>query len=86
MRYTPAKGSEATTVQVHADAENFGYHMSLVADHVRAPYEYLDYLRNALGILAPPTAEILDQMCQLAGSSIQHDDGSTPERAARPQV
>ena len=37
--HTSEDGSEATTVQVHADAENFGYHMGLVEDHVRAAHE-----------------------------------------------
>ena len=45
-----------------ADADNFGYHMSLVEDHVRVAHEYLDYLHNARGILGSPTAEILDEM------------------------
>ena len=53
--------------------------MSLVEDHVRAAHEYLDYLHSALWDPRPPTAEILDQMRQLAGSSIPLDDGSTPE-------
>ena len=63
-------GSEATTVQVHADAENFGYHMSLVEDHVRAAHEYLDDANMAIRIFGSPTAEILDQMRQLAGSGV----------------
>ena len=44
--HTSEDGSEATTVQVHADAENFGYHMSVVQDHVRAAYEYVDYVKH----------------------------------------
>ena len=63
-------GSEATTVQVHADAENFGYHMSLVEDHVRAAHEYLEDANMAIRIFGSPTAAILDQMRQLAGSGV----------------
>jgi hypothetical protein len=63
-------GSQATTVQIHADAENVGYHMSLVEDHVRAAHEYLDGANMAIRILGAPTAAILDQMRQLAGSGI----------------
>src|SRR6266508_2167988 len=68
--YTSEDGSEATTVQVHADAENFGYHMSWVEDHVRAAHEYLDSSNTAIRIFGSPTAEILDQMRQLAGSGV----------------
>ncbi len=58
--HTSEDGSEATTAQVHADAENFGYHMSLVEDHVRAAHEYLDSSNTAIRIFGSPTAEILD--------------------------
>jgi hypothetical protein len=68
--HTSEDGSEATTVQVHADAENFGYHMSLVEEHVRAAHEYIDYSNTAIRILGSPTAAILDQMRQLAGSGV----------------
>jgi quinol monooxygenase YgiN len=68
--HTSEDGSEATTVQVHADAENFGYHMSLVEDHVRAAHEYVDYSNVAIRIFGSPTAAILDQMRQLAGSGV----------------
>ena len=63
-------GSEATTVQVHADAENLGYHMSVIQDHVRAAYEYIDNSDTAIRIFGSPTAEVLDQMRQLAGSGV----------------
>jgi hypothetical protein len=68
--HTSEDGSQATTVQVHADAENFGYHMSLVEDHVRAAHEYLGAANMAIRIFGSPTAAILDQMRQLAGSGV----------------
>jgi len=68
--HTSEDGSEATTVQVHADAENFGYHMSVVEDHVRAAHEYVDYATAAIRIFGSSTAAILDQMRQLAGSGV----------------
>jgi hypothetical protein len=68
--HTSEDGSEATTVQVHADAENFGYHMSVVEDHVRAAHEYLDGTSIVIKVLGTPTAEILDQMRQLGGSGV----------------
>jgi hypothetical protein len=68
--HTSEDGSQATTVQVHADAENFGYHMRLFEDHVRAAHEYLNDANMAIKIFGSPTAEILDQMRQLAGSGV----------------
>jgi quinol monooxygenase YgiN len=68
--HTSEDGSQATTVQVHADAENFGYHMSLVEEHVRAAHEYLDGTHMAIRIFGSPTEAILDQMRQLAGSGV----------------
>jgi hypothetical protein len=68
--HTSEDGSEATTVQVHADAENFAYHMSLVEDRIRAAHEYVDYSKVAIRIFGSPTAEILEQMRQLAGSGV----------------
>jgi hypothetical protein len=68
--HTSEDGSQATTVQVHADAENFGYHMSLVEEHVRAAHEYLDGTNMAIRIFGSPTEAILDQMRQLAGSGV----------------
>jgi hypothetical protein len=68
--HTSEDGSQATTVQVHADAENFGYHMSVVEDHVRAAHEHVDYATAAIRIFGSPTAAILDQMRQLAGSGV----------------
>jgi hypothetical protein len=68
--HTSEDGSEATTVQVHADAENFGYHMSVVEDNIRAAHEYVDYANAAIRIFGSPTAAILDQMRQLAGSGV----------------
>ena len=63
-------GSKATTVQVHADAENLGYHMGVIQDLVRAAYEYIDHSNTAIRIFGSPTAEVLDQMRQLAGSGV----------------
>jgi hypothetical protein len=68
--HTSEDGSQATTVQVHADAENLGYHMSLVEEHVRAAHEYLDGANMAIRIFGSPTEAILDQMRQLAGSGV----------------
>ncbi len=35
-------GSEASTVRVHADAENMAFHIEWVEDRIRAAGQYLD--------------------------------------------
>jgi hypothetical protein len=42
----------------------------LVEDHIRAAHEYVDYATAAIRIFGSPTAEILDQMRQLAASGV----------------
>lgn len=61
-------GSEATTVQVHANAENMERHMALIGDHVRAATEYLDFSTISISIYGEPTDAILEQTRELAGS------------------
>ena len=68
--HTSEDGSQATTVQVHADAANLGYHMSVIQDHVRMAYEYIDQSNTIIRIFGSPTPEILHQMRQLAGSGV----------------
>ncbi|MDP8975651.1 MAG: antibiotic biosynthesis monooxygenase [Actinomycetota bacterium] len=63
-------GSEATTVQVHANAENMAFHMQLIEDRIRAAGRYLDVDSYAIRIYGTPTPELLEQMRQLAGSGV----------------
>lgn len=63
-------GSEAATVQVHADADNMAYHMELVGDHIRDAAQYLDFSTMAIRIYGTPTEAVLEQMRQLAGSGV----------------
>jgi UDP-N-acetylmuramoylalanine-D-glutamate ligase len=63
-------GTGATTVQVHADAENMGYHMELVGEHIQEAAQYLDFASMTLQIFGSPTEAVLDQMRQLAGSGV----------------
>lgn len=63
-------GTEATTVQVHADAENMAFHMRLVGDHIRKATEYLDFSSMRIQIFGTPTDAIVDQVQQLAGSGV----------------
>lgn len=60
-------GSEATTVQVHADADNMAFHMDLVGDQIRSAAEFLDFSTMSVQIYGSPTDQILNQMRQLAG-------------------
>ncbi len=61
-------GTQASTVQVHADADNMGFHMDLVGEHVRAAAEYLDFSTMSIRIYGSPSGAVLEQMRQLAGS------------------
>lgn len=63
-------GSEATTVQVHADADNMALHMQLVEDRIRAAGKYLDWDSMAIRIYGSPGDALLEQMRQLAGSGV----------------
>ena len=60
-------GSEATTVQVHADADNLPFHMSLVGDQIRSAAQFLDFSTMSVQIYGSPTDQVLAQMRQLAG-------------------
>lgn len=63
-------GSLATTVQVHANADNMASHMSRVGDHIQSAMQYLDTSSMTIQIYGTPTEEVLDQMRQLAGSGV----------------
>ncbi|MBW3663739.1 MAG: hypothetical protein KY469_11620 [Actinobacteria bacterium] len=63
-------GSEASTVQVHADAENMAFHMQLIEDRIRAAGRYLDVDSYSIRIYGEPTPDLLEQMRQLAGSGV----------------
>jgi hypothetical protein len=63
-------GSQFTTVQFHADAENMGFHMGLVADHIQEVMEYLDPSFMSIRIFGSPTEAVLDQMRAMAGSGV----------------
>ena len=63
-------GSEATTVQVHADADNMAFHMQLIGDQIRAAGEYLEWSSMSIRIYGSPSSTLLEQMRQMAGSGI----------------
>lgn len=63
-------GSEATTVQVHADAGNMAFHMQLIGDRIRASAEFLDWDSMAIRIYGTPDDALLEQMRQVAGSGV----------------
>jgi hypothetical protein len=68
--YINEDGTEGTTVQVHPDAESMGLHMQLVAEHVNAAREYLDFTKMRVQIFGILTGPVLEQMRQLAGSGV----------------
>lgn len=63
-------GTEGTTVQVHADAENMAFHMQLLGDHIRGAAEFLDWDSMAIRIYGTPSEEVLEQMREVAGSGL----------------
>jgi hypothetical protein len=63
-------GSEATTVQVHANPENMARHMQLVGEHIQEAMEYLDDTSMSIRIFGTPTDVVLEQMKGLAGSGV----------------
>lgn len=63
-------GSEATTVQVHADADNMAFHMELLGARIRAAAEYLDWDSMSIRIYGSPSDGVLEQMRQLAGTGV----------------
>lgn len=63
-------GSEASTIQVHADAENMAFHMQLVEDRIRAAGRYLDVDSYSIHIYGNPTADLVEQMRHLAGAGV----------------
>lgn len=64
------EGTEATTVQVHADAENMAFHMEQLGDHIRAAARVLDFSSQSIQIYGTPTDALLEQMRELAGSGV----------------
>lgn len=63
-------GTEATTVQVHADADNMAFHMQLVGDHIEAARDFLDFSSMSMRIYGSPTDALLEQMRKLAGAGV----------------
>ena len=63
-------GTKATTVQVHADADNMAFHMQLVGDHIEAARDLLDFSSMSIRIYGSPTDAILEHMRELAGAGV----------------
>ncbi len=55
-------GTEATTVQIHADADNMAFHLQLVGDHIEAARDFLDFSSMSIRIYGSPTDAMLEQM------------------------
>jgi quinol monooxygenase YgiN len=68
--YFSEDGTEATTVQVHPNAEHMGFHMQVVASHIEEAHEYLDFTKMGIQIYGMPNDAILEQMRQIAGSGV----------------
>lgn len=60
-------GTEATTVQVHADAHNMDVHLRLVAHHVERAREYLDFSSMRIQVFGTPTEALVQELHRVAG-------------------
>lgn len=61
-------GTEGSTVQIHADADNVEYHMQIVGDRIQELVRYLDF--TSVQIYGAPPQEFVDQMHQIAGPNV----------------
>lgn len=68
--YVNDEGTEETTVQVHSDAESMASHMRLVAKHIQAAREVLDFTTLHIEVYGTPTDAVLEQIRELAGSGV----------------
>jgi quinol monooxygenase YgiN len=65
-------GSQVTTLQVHADADNMVFHMQLAEDHIHAAMQNLiDASDMSIRIYGQPTEAVMAGMRELAGSGVQ---------------
>lgn len=63
-------GTEATTVQVHADADNMTYHLEVAGDHIREAAQYLDFSTMKIQVFGSPSDALLDHLREVAGSGV----------------
>lgn len=63
-------GAEATTVQVHADADNMRFHMELIADHLAAARDQLDFSTMRIQLFGSPPEDLVEQMRAVAGAAV----------------
>ena len=84
--------NEVATVQVHADAENMGFHVPLADEHIRdAMDQFLDVTNMRIQIYGTPTDPILDQIralsrarvCRSPSTGQQEPPCASPREAPR---
>ena len=61
-------GTQGSTVQVHASAQNMERHMQLVGEHIARLVHYLEF--EAIRIYGTPTDSVLEQLRQIAGDRV----------------
>lgn len=64
------EGSEATTVQIHADPDNMAYHIQLVGEQIQNAMPLVDASSMSIHIYGSPPEALVDQMRQVAGSGV----------------
>lgn len=61
-------GTQGSTVQIHADAQNMERHMELVGEQIRDIVAYLD--SQVVRIYGTPTPAVLEQLRVIAGDRV----------------
>ncbi len=61
-------GTQGSTVQVHADAQNMERHMDLLGEQIAHLVQYLEF--HAIRVYGTPTPAVLEQLRAIAGDRV----------------
>lgn len=68
--YINEEGTEATTFQIHPDAESMDLHMKLAAEAIQASVEFVDFSTMSIQVYGAPSESVMENMRQAAGSGV----------------
>lgn len=64
------EGTEATTIQIHPDADSMLRHMELAEKHIEQSVEFLDFTKMEISLYGTPNEAVLEKMRQLSGTGV----------------
>lgn len=64
------EGTEATTLQVHPDADSMLFHMEVAKQHIEESVDFLDFSNMSVGVYGTPNQAVLETMRQLSGTGV----------------